>query len=107
MFPAGYKVIVDAHRASVTELERIAAQFVEPSIRAHPAEAAALWKRIGTPIVTADQPDGHYTGWVLSPANDVEYFRSGVRLLTKQNYYVERAAVAYGLDGDALEERRN
>lgn len=106
-FPHGYRVIVSAQRASITELERIARSFAEPSIRLNPAAAAQSWKAMGVPIITADQPDGHYTGWTLTPANDVEYYDNGVRQFTKVNYYEKRHAHAYGLDGDALEERRH
>jgi len=107
-FPYGYRVMVDVARASLTELEAIAKTSVEPTIRDNPIVHAQLWKDLRVPaILTRDEPDGHHTGWVLTPSNDVEFYHLGIRQLTKNNYYKARYPHAYGLDGDALEERRH
>lgn len=107
-FPRGYRVFVDVRRASLTELEAIARTSVNETIRDNPAFHAQLWKDMGIPsVLTAAEPSSIYTGWVLTPSNDVEFYDLGVRRLTKHNYYEARYPHAYGLDGEALEERRH
>ena len=106
-FPHGYRVMVDVACASLTELEAIARTSVNETIRDNPAFHAQLWKDMGTShVLTAEQPSSIHTGWVLTPSNDVEFYHLGVRQLTKKNHYTARYPHAYGLDGEALEERR-
>ena len=106
-FPHGYRVMVDVAAASLTELEAIARTSVNETIRDNPAFHAQLWKDMALPVViTAEQPSSIHTGWVLTPTNDAEFYLGGVRQLTKRSHRVNRYPHAYGLDGEALEERR-
>lgn len=110
-FPHGYRVMVDVGLASLTELAEIARTSVDPIIRLNADHHARLWKNCaaqgGMPwIITRAQPDGHYTGWVLTPSEDVEFYDNGVRRLTKRTHYEARYPIAHGLEGDAVEERR-
>jgi hypothetical protein len=106
-FPRGYRVIISARRATLTELEEVARSFADPLIALNAEASARSWKALGVPIITATQPDALYTGWTLTPSNDVEFYAAGQRQFTKVNHYEKRHAHAYGLDGDALEERRH
>jgi hypothetical protein len=116
MFPHGYKIIINATFASLPELEDIARTFKDDVIASDPAGAARTWKAIADarladgkplPIVTVNQPDGHYSGWVVTPTGDIEKRQNGavVKILHSNEQYEDTHA--YGLDGDVLEERRN
>lgn len=106
MFPAGYKIVIRARLATLAQLEAVARTFADEVISAHPEAAARSWKAANLPVITREQPDGHFSGWVLTPTGDIELRRNGELIEILHSNQRREPTHAYGLDGVALEERR-